>query len=463
MTSDVVVFCCHAGGLQYNISLDERRGTPRAVFDKNFQKVTSRRVRLSSGAVLCMNVSFHVIDTADYLKPIGVVLRFNLSDGESNPVLDDRCPSSVRRLVPFFRDCGEDDECVADLALVARMDVIGTREKPHVIGRDRRKVAVEVELENRRENSYNTSVRVSFSRNLLFSSISGKGEALNKVECTALTYNSRTCSISYPVLRSLEKVLFTLEFEFSCSNLLNRLHIKLTASSDNIEMNDTLHDNTVQLTATLRYEPEVFILSESSLNRYEVQPILRPSQDSGPEFITKFKVQYTDCYPLHNVSVQIQTPAMGYGNSYFMSVSRIISDNVTCVLSNTTRPGRALLPIHPEDLLHTHILNCSNSLCEVITCQIPILPRNTEVSLSILRVIHNHFFTNVSNPYYYPEQGEGAMLCRSLDQGEGAMLCRSLDQGEGAMLCRSLDQGDGAMLCRPLDQGDGRERCSADL
>ncbi|CAI9605944.1 unnamed protein product, partial [Staurois parvus] len=121
---------------------------------------------------------------------------------------------------------------------------------------------------------------------------------------------------------------------------------------------------------------------------------MRPSQDPGPEFITKFKVQYADCYPLHNVSVTLHTPAMGYGNAYFMSVSRIISDNVTCVLSNTTRPGTALLPIHPEDLLRTPIVNCSNSLCEVITCQIPPLPRNAEVSLSILRIIHNRFFTN---------------------------------------------------------------------
>ncbi|CAI9605945.1 unnamed protein product [Staurois parvus] len=82
-----------------------------------------------------MNVSFHVIDTADYLKPIGVLLRFNLSDSESSPVLDDRCPSSVRRMVPFFKDCGEDDECITDLSLKARMDIVGTRDKPHIIRR----------------------------------------------------------------------------------------------------------------------------------------------------------------------------------------------------------------------------------------------------------------------------------------------------------------------------------------
>ncbi|XP_068108335.1 integrin alpha-10 isoform X2 [Hyperolius riggenbachi] len=374
--------------LHYNLSLDEKRSTPRAVFDKNFQKLVNKRVRISTGVVLCMN------DTADYLKPVGVHLRFNLSDSESSPVLDDRCPTLVRKLVPFFKDCGEDDECITDLSLQAHMDIAGSREKPHVVRRERRKVSVEVQLENRRENAYNASLRVWFSRNLLFSSVSSKGEAQSKVECTALSSNTRSCSISYPVLRALAKVHFVLEFEYSCSTLVNRVQIKLSASSDNIEMNDTLHDNNVQLMANVRYEPELFILSESSLNRYEVQPVPWPTRHSGPEFITRFKVQNAECYPLYNFSVHIHTPSMGYGNSYFMTVSRIISENITCVLSNTTRPTMAALPIHPEDLRHAHIVNCTNSLCEVITCHIPVLHRDADLSLSILRIINDHFFTN---------------------------------------------------------------------
>ncbi|XP_066464808.1 integrin alpha-10 isoform X1 [Eleutherodactylus coqui] len=382
-------------GLHYNLSLDDRKVTPRAVFDENFQKLLSKRIRVTTGKVTCMDLGFHVIDTVDYLRPIGVHLRFNLSDTESSPVLDDRCPTSVKRLVPFFKDCGEDNECITDISLRAQMDINGTRDRPTVIRREQKKVSVEIELENRRENSYNTSLKVWFSKNLLFSSVYSKGDALNKVECTTLSASTRSCSISYPVLRSMAKVAFALEFEYSCTSLLNRVQIRLSVSSDNTEPDETLHDNSAHLSAHIRYEPELFIQSESSLNRYEVQPVLLSTQEPGPEFITKFKVQYVDCYPVYNVSVHIHTPAMGYGGLYFMSVSRILSaDDVICMLSNMTRSRTAMVPFHPEDLGHTNILNCSNSWCETIICRIPVLQKNSELSLSILRIIHNHFFSN---------------------------------------------------------------------
>eukprot|EP00079_Xenopus_tropicalis_P038242 XP_017952013.1 PREDICTED: integrin alpha-10 [Xenopus tropicalis] len=275
-------------GLHYNISLDDRKITPRAVFDENSQKALAKRIRVSVGKVTCMNLGFHVTETVDYLRPVGVLLRFNLSDSESSPVLDDRCPSSLKRLVPFFKDCGEDDECITDLVLQARMDINGSREEPYIIRRERKKVAVEVTIENKRENAYNASLRVWFSRNLLFSSVSRKGEA-QKVECAALSGNTRSCSVSYPVLRSGSKVVFVLEFEFNCSHLLNRVQIKLTTNSDNTELNETLHDNTASLLVPVRYSPEIYLLSESSLNRYEL-PSLRASYPLGPEFRTTFKV-----------------------------------------------------------------------------------------------------------------------------------------------------------------------------
>lgn len=46
------------------------------------------------------------------------------------------------------------------------------RQKPYVIRSPRRRMAVEVQLENRLENAYNTSLTVHYSRNLHFSSLS---------------------------------------------------------------------------------------------------------------------------------------------------------------------------------------------------------------------------------------------------------------------------------------------------
>ena len=114
-------------------------------------------------------------------------------------------PSSVKHiwLVPlqiaFFKDCGEDDVCTTDLVLQAHMDISGTRyrfdtflsslssvwsvfgdfpsrflhrQKPYVIRSPRRRLAVEVQLQNRLENAYNTSLTLHYSRNLHFSSLS---------------------------------------------------------------------------------------------------------------------------------------------------------------------------------------------------------------------------------------------------------------------------------------------------
>lgn len=108
--------------------------------------------------------------------------------------------------IQFFKDCGEDDVCTTDLVLQAHMDISGTRysyemlylppwlwkdqrcthllrvvdfsmrslrrQKPYVIRSPRRRLAVEVQLQNRLENAYNTSLTLQYSRNLHFSSLS---------------------------------------------------------------------------------------------------------------------------------------------------------------------------------------------------------------------------------------------------------------------------------------------------
>uniref|UniRef100_A0A674P7A7 Integrin subunit alpha 10 n=1 Tax=Takifugu rubripes TaxID=31033 RepID=A0A674P7A7_TAKRU len=79
------------------------------------------------------------------------------------------------RLTWTSRDRGP-DEC----PLVSGMSLLGSerrlcfphRQKPYVIRSPRRRLAVEVQLENRLENAYNTSLTLHYSRNLHFSSLS---------------------------------------------------------------------------------------------------------------------------------------------------------------------------------------------------------------------------------------------------------------------------------------------------
>ncbi|NWI15902.1 ITA10 protein, partial [Crypturellus soui] len=143
------------------------------------------------------------------------------------------------------------------------------------------------------------------------------------------------------------QVTFALEFEFSCSVLLERAEVGLVASSAEAEA--ALHDNAVQLGAAVRYEPDLFLSSEATLHRYEVQP--RGAHGPGPEFLTTVKVQNLGCFAVPNVTLRVALPAFGYRGAAFLSVSRVLAGNATCVLRGPD-PATVAAPVHPEDLLH---------------------------------------------------------------------------------------------------------------
>ncbi|CAM9998977.1 unnamed protein product [Bubo scandiacus] len=342
--------------LRYNVSLEERTPGARAAFDSGARRLLQRRLELSLGRQSCLRFPFHVLDTTDYLRPLSFTVRLAMAES-TGPVLDETSPTTIRKLIPFFKDCGEDNECVTDLVLRATMDIAGSRQSPHVLRKGRRKVVLDVVLENKKENAYNTSLLLRFSSNLHFSSLTLQDTSLVKLECTALAGHRQLCSVGYPVFRSMAKVSFSLELEFSCSVLLDRAEVTLEASSDSTEA--TLEDNVVQL--------------------------------SPPS------VQNFGCYPVRNLTLRMALPALGYRRATFLSVTRVLANNATCTLQTPPEEPRQrgtamVVPVHPEDLLHVDRLDCGNAWCQELSCQLGRLDRGGEVSVHLLRTIHNDFF-----------------------------------------------------------------------
>ncbi|CAB1334539.1 unnamed protein product [Coregonus sp. 'balchen'] len=140
--------------------LDDRKLTARALFDDSNQRQT----------------------------------QLGINDTESGPVLDEGWPTTFKR------------------------------SQPYVIRSPRRRLAVEVQLQNKLENAYNTSLTLHYSRNLHFSSLSIREDAQLKIECTSLSSNSHSCNVN-----------FMLDFEFSCTSLLSKVQMKLTAASDSLQ------------------------------------------------------------------------------------------------------------------------------------------------------------------------------------------------------------------------------------
>lgn len=48
--------------------------------------------------------------------------------------------------------------------------------------------------------------------------------------------------------------------------------------------------------------------------------------------------------------------------------------------------------MHPEEFQHTSRLNGTNTHCQVVKCHLGRLAKGTEVSVGLLRLVHNEFF-----------------------------------------------------------------------
>ncbi|KAM7318252.1 hypothetical protein ACRRTK_022989 [Alexandromys fortis] len=314
--------------IQFSASLDEWTAGARAAFDGSGQRLSPRQLQLSVGNVTCEQLHFHVLDTSDYLRPVALTVTFTLDNTtKPGPVLDEGSSTSVRKLVPFSKDCGPDNECITDLVLQADMDIRGSRKSPFVVQGDRQKLLVSATLENKKENAYNTSLSLRFSRNLHLTSLTPQRAKSVKVECTVPSPHARVCIVGHPVFQAGAKVTFLLEFEFSCTFLLSQALVRLTASSDSLERNETLQDNTVQTSAYIRYEPHLLFSSESTLHRYEVHPYRTLPVGPGPEFKTTLRVQNLGCHVVSGLIISALLPAVAHGGSYFLSLSQVIASN----------------------------------------------------------------------------------------------------------------------------------------
>ncbi|TKC39974.1 hypothetical protein EI555_021054, partial [Monodon monoceros] len=422
--------------VRFTASLDEWTAGARAAFDGSGQRLSPRRLRLSVGTITCEPLHFHVLDTSDYLRPVALTVTFALDNTtKPGPVLDEGSPTSIRKLVPFSKDCGPDNECVTDLVLRANMNIRGSRKDPFVVRGGRRKVLVSATLKNRKENAYNTSLSLNFSRNLHLSSFTPQGDGPVKVECAAPSPHARLCSVGHPVFQAGAKVTFLLEFEFSCSFLLSQVLVSLTATSNSLERNGTLHDNTAQTSAYIQYEPHLLFSSESTLHRYEVHPYGTLPVGPGPEFKTTLRVQNLGCYVVSGLIISALLPAVAHGGNYFLSLSQVITNNK----KERDHPGKnyksvggvLLLSLewpashHQEGpsrasahklagMSHKRVKkgyrvgmqggssrvwslglesrNGNNSRCQVMRCHLGRLAKGTEVSVGLLRLVHNEFF-----------------------------------------------------------------------
>ncbi|KFQ09975.1 Integrin alpha-11, partial [Haliaeetus albicilla] len=398
--------------LRYNATIDERRYTPRAHLDESGERHMQKGLVLLAGQEHCDTLQFHVLDTADYVKPVTFSIDYELEHPENGPMLDDGWPTSLKVSVPFWNGCNEDEHCVPDLVLDARSDVPSAMEycrralrrappdcsaftlsfdtSVFVIESSRRRVVVETVLENRGENAYSTVLNISFSRNLQFASLIPKDDTDINIDCVMEDKhpNKKVCNVSYPFFRAKAKVAFRLDFEFSKSIFLQSMEIYLIANSDSEEKESTKEDNFAHLNFHLKYEADLLFTRMSSLDYYEIRSnsSLERYDSIGPPFHCTFKLQNLGFFPVEGATIKLTVPvATRAGNrllllTEFMVDQLLLQENVTCnIWGNTTDYQRT--PAE-EDLSRTPHLNHSNSDVVSIDCNVKLAP-NEEMNLHL--------------------------------------------------------------------------------
>ncbi|KAI4830952.1 hypothetical protein KUCAC02_002553 [Chaenocephalus aceratus] len=380
-------------GIKYNVSTAERRFNPRAVLD-NPSKLQPQNLTLFPGEETCEHIYFHVMETTDYARPIVFSAQVGLQDPDLGPVLDDSWPTVVSTELPFWNGCDEDDRCMPDLAVQSMTDLLtlnqfcaqpvqsrgvscrhqsegGAEGSLRVVEANRRRMVVDIQLENKGENAYSALLNISYTPNLRFSSLIVKDNSDIKVECLIedKLRNEKICNVSAPFMRAKTQVAFRLEFEFSRTIFLDHIRVILEARSDGEEMSTA--DNFNDIYYSLNYEADLLFTRDSHPTRYDIKSELSLEESGviGPPFNFTFQIQNLGYFPVNDLQLTIEIPETTKNGNQLLKISYFYidqRDGTHCLPPQHVAQSRA----SPEDLSRFSRLNRSNTLTLPIQCTV---------------------------------------------------------------------------------------------
>uniref|UniRef100_A0A3P8VRV2 Integrin, alpha 11a n=1 Tax=Cynoglossus semilaevis TaxID=244447 RepID=A0A3P8VRV2_CYNSE len=358
---------------EYNVSVAERRFNPRAILDDP-NNLQPQNLTLLPGEETCAHIFFHVMETTDNARPIVFAVQVGLQDPDQGAVLDESWPTVVKTELPFWNGCDEDDRCIPDLALQCMTDLMtrnqfcaqpvqsrgafcrqlgehGSEGSLRVLEGNRRRMVVDVRLENKGENAYKARLNITYSPNLSFSSLIVKVEST--IECHN-EYRHRTekiCNVSAPFMRAKSQVLFRLEFEFSRTVFLDHVRVILEA-----------------LRSVSCFCAFSFNHRDSNPTRYEIKSELSLEEPGviGPPVNFTFQIQNLGYFPVKDLQLNIEVPEMTKNGNQLLQISDFHIDQVSVIIDHLTPVLRVVVLHKALSVFHTQ--NRSNTLILPIHC-----------------------------------------------------------------------------------------------
>uniref|UniRef100_A0A8C1Y153 Integrin, alpha 8 n=1 Tax=Cyprinus carpio TaxID=7962 RepID=A0A8C1Y153_CYPCA len=396
--------------------LKQRGAVKRILFMDSHQHHRTQKLVLGQGdRQHCHNYSVYLRDEEEFrdkLSPISVTLNYSLDQNspppglQLRPILDHYSKTFHHEQANILLDCGEDNMCIPDLKLSAKMD-----RTELIIGDDNLLMLI-VSAANEGEGAYEAELHVTLPTEADYIGVERRREDLQRLNCEHRTENDTrvvVCDLGNPMVADTNvRAIFILQMK-------NILFVSLNSSNK-----DNSRSVRVNLTLSIAARAQVEIRGVSHpaqvvlpFPRWEPKEKPVREDDVGPQVQHIYELHNKGPSAISRTVLKVGWPSW-YREEHLLYALQIITDGpVHCSIStlqdtpellgflkNSSGPARHRRSVSTAQSYNSKILNCSNINCLMVECVVDRLDRGQSAVIKFRSRLWAHTVLQRRNDHY---------------------------------------------------------------
>ncbi|XP_041101408.1 integrin alpha-8-like [Polyodon spathula] len=386
----------------------------------------------------CQNFVVYLKDETEFrdkLTPISIGLNYSLDESNPpggltlKPILNYYGKPFIHEQVYILVDCGEDNVCIPDLKLSARMD------REQLIIGEENPLMLTINAQNQGEGAYESELHVLIPQEADYIGVERKNEALRQLSCEYRMENVTrmvVCDLGNPMVAGTNLSVglrFAVQrLEEAGSDIKFDLQIK-SSNKDNPRSNPISLQ--INITAVARVEirgvshpAQIFL----PIHQWEPKDKPEKEQDIGPSVQHIYELHNKGPSAISNTFLEVGWPSH-FKDEYLLYVLEVQTDRLINCRTNTTinqlNLETSALPDTPELLgflrnsttvhsvrkrevivpeplrqYNAKTLNCSNVSCLRMACHVVRLDKGQSAVVTVKARLWAHTFLQRKNDPY---------------------------------------------------------------
>uniref|UniRef100_A0A8B9KDK7 Integrin, alpha 8 n=1 Tax=Astyanax mexicanus TaxID=7994 RepID=A0A8B9KDK7_ASTMX len=398
--------------------LKQRGAVKRVLFLDSHQHHRTLQLLLGQRDHLrCLNHTIYLRDEGEFrdkLSPISVALNYSLDQRaplqgqQLRPILDHYSKSFHHEQANILLDCGDDNMCIPDLKLSAKMD-----HTELAIGDDN-PLLLTINAANQGEGAYEAELQIRFPLEVDYNGVERRREDLQILNCEHRMENDSqvvVCDLGNPMVagsnvRKLILIFFFLTFILS--HFSNKDNPK--SNSVNLTLNVVARAEVdirgVSLPAQVvlpfpRWEPKEKPVREDDIGP-QVQHIYElhnkgPSSLSGTVLEVGWPSRHREEHLLYAMQIITDGPIRCHANGTLNPMELEDTPELLGFLRNSSSPTRRRRSVSSTQSYSSKTLNCSNIHCLMLKCIVGRLDRGQSAVVKVRSRLWAQTFLQVTH------------------------------------------------------------------